>query len=46
MATLGIDIAKDKFDVTLIDDNGKLHYRQFNNNEKGFKLNQNIMTIN
>ena len=37
MATLGIDIAKDKFDATLIDDNEKTHYRQFNNNEKGFK---------
>lgn len=41
MATLGIDIAKDKFDATLIDDNGESHYRQFNNNQKGFKKLQN-----
>lgn len=37
MGTLGIDIAKEKFDATLIDDNEETHYRQFNNNEKGFK---------
>ncbi len=41
MATLGIDIAKDKFDATLIDENEETHYRQFNNDEKGFKKLQN-----
>lgn len=41
MATLGIDIAKDKFDATLIDENEEIHYRQFNNDEKGFQKLQN-----
>lgn len=37
MVTLGIDISKDKFDATVIDENGKFHHRKFKNNEKGFK---------
>ena len=37
MVTLGIDISKDKFDATVIDKNGKFHYRKFKNNKKGFR---------
>ena len=35
--TLGIDISKDKIDVTLIDDQGNKHFATFKNNSKGFK---------
>ncbi len=34
---LGVDISKDKIDVTLIDEQGKKHFATFKNNSKGFK---------
>ena len=34
---LGVDISKDKIDVTLIDDQGNKHFATFKNNSKGFK---------
>lgn len=37
MAVLGIDIAKEKFDATRIDEHGEVIYGQFDNCEKGFK---------
>ena len=36
MMNLGIDIAKDTIDVTLIDDQGNKHHATFKNNKKGF----------
>lgn len=37
MAILGIDVAKKTYDVTLLDDTGTRHHRQFSNNELGFQ---------
>lgn len=37
MTTLGIDISKETFDATLVDENGELHHRAFKNSAKGFK---------
>ncbi len=37
MMAVGIDVSKDKIDVTLIDSQGKKHHATFTNNKKGFK---------
>lgn len=37
MFKLGIDVSKDKFDITLIDEKKKHHYKALGNNSKGYE---------